>query len=188
ISEQKIGDPLVTRIRALRRRKVPGWGVFTNKELQGGGSLIDYGCHFIDLAFLLLNHPVPVDVLGKTYNRLSTTPNQVNEWETYDNQNFNVDDDVSSYITFRDCSSLLFECSWAANIKEDQMHLSISRAEGGLSVYTFEIYSTQENEYQLSEENEDEYHNEDQAGYRQMSNYVNRCLGTESLLVKIRRA
>src|SRR5699024_11565547 len=51
ISEQKIGDPLVTRIRALRRRKVPGWGVFTNKELQGGGSLIDYGCQFIDLAF-----------------------------------------------------------------------------------------------------------------------------------------
>src|SRR5699024_8697685 len=27
ISEKKIGDPLVTRIRALRRRKVPGWGV-----------------------------------------------------------------------------------------------------------------------------------------------------------------
>lgn len=188
ISEQKIGDPLVTRIRALRRRKVPGWGVFTNKELQGGGSLIDYGCHFIDLAFWLLNHPVPVEVIGKTYNRLSTTPNQVNEWGTFDYQTFNVDDHVSSYITFKDGSSLLFECSWAANIKEDQMHLSISGAEGGLSVYPFEVYRPQENEYQLSEENADEYHNEDQAGYRQMSNFVNSCLGTESLLVEAEEA
>lgn len=184
IQEQKIGDPLVTRIRAMRRRKVPGWGVFTNKELQGGGSLIDYGCHFIDLAFWLLNHPQPVEVIGRTYNRLSTTPNQVNEWGAFDYQTFNVDDHVSSYITFQDGSSLQFECSWAANIKEDEMHLSISGAEGGLSVYPFEIYRPQDNEYQLSEENADHNHNEVQAGERQISNFVNSCLGMESLLVK----
>src|SRR5699024_6155410 len=111
ISEQKIFDTFVTSIMALLRCKVIGCGVFTNKELQGGGSLIDYGCHFIDLAFWLLNHPVPVEVIGKTYNRLSTTPNQVNEWGTFDYQTFNVDDHVSSYITFKDGSSLLFECS-----------------------------------------------------------------------------
>src|SRR5699024_107055 len=104
ISVQKIGDPLVTRIRTLRRSKVPRRAVLTKKELQGGGSLIDYGCHFIDLAFWLLNHPVPVEVIGKTYNRLSTTPTQVNEWGTFDYQTFNVDDHVSSYITFKDGS------------------------------------------------------------------------------------
>ncbi|HBB9709466.1 TPA: Gfo/Idh/MocA family oxidoreductase, partial [Escherichia coli] len=27
----------------MRRCGVPGWGVFTNKELQGGGPLIDIG-------------------------------------------------------------------------------------------------------------------------------------------------
>lgn len=32
---KEIGHPLVVRIQALRRRKVPGWGVFTNKDLQG---------------------------------------------------------------------------------------------------------------------------------------------------------
>src|SRR5699024_2643625 len=96
ISEQKIGDPLVTRIRTLRRRKVCGWGVFTNKRLQGEGSLIDYGCHFIDLAFWLLNQHVLVEVRGKTYKRLSTTLNQVNEGGTIDYQKFNVDDHVWS--------------------------------------------------------------------------------------------
>src|SRR5699024_5957370 len=111
ISEQKMDDPLLTRIRALRRRKAPGRGVFTNEELRVGGSFIAYDCHFFYLAFWLLNHPVAVEVIGKTYNRLSTTPNQVNEWGTFDYQNFNVGDHVSSYITFTDGSSLLFECS-----------------------------------------------------------------------------
>src|SRR5699024_8560040 len=49
-----IGEVLVSRVQAMRQRKVPGWGVFTNKELQGGGSLIDYGCHLLDMAFWLL--------------------------------------------------------------------------------------------------------------------------------------
>ncbi|HLR53814.1 MAG TPA: Gfo/Idh/MocA family oxidoreductase [Pseudogracilibacillus sp.] len=181
---QQIGDPLVTRIQAMRRRKVPGWGVFTNKELQGGGSLIDYGCHFIDLAFWLLHYPEPVEVMGRAYNRLSTTPNQVNEWGAFDYQTFNVDDHVSSYITFKDGSSLQFECSWAANIKEDQMHLSVSGAEGGLNVYPFEIYRPQDNMYQLSEGEADQYHNETEAGNRQIRNFVNSCLGRESLLVE----
>src|SRR5699024_11238747 len=50
ISEKKIGDPLVTRIRALRRRKVPGWGVFTNIEIRSGGRLIDLLEHLIDIS------------------------------------------------------------------------------------------------------------------------------------------
>lgn len=36
IERGTIGDPLVVRVKGLRRRKVPGWGVFTNQELQGG--------------------------------------------------------------------------------------------------------------------------------------------------------
>lgn len=61
-----VGKPLVARVQAMRRRKVPGWGVFTNKALQGGGSLIDYGCHLLDLSLWLLGKDmVPHEVLGK---------------------------------------------------------------------------------------------------------------------------
>src|SRR5690606_5201048 len=35
-----LGEIYVTTAKALRRCGVPGWGVFTNKELQGGGPLI----------------------------------------------------------------------------------------------------------------------------------------------------
>ena len=42
-----LGEIYVTTARALRRCGVPGWGVFTNKELQGGGPLIDIGIHML---------------------------------------------------------------------------------------------------------------------------------------------
>ena len=45
-----LGEIYVTTARALRRCGVPGWGVFTNKELQGGGPLIDIGIHMLDAA------------------------------------------------------------------------------------------------------------------------------------------
>ncbi|WP_185819962.1 Gfo/Idh/MocA family protein, partial [Salibacterium salarium] len=136
----EIGDPLVTRVQAMRRRKVPGWGVFTNKDLQGGGSMIDFGCHLLDLALWLLDDPKPVEVIGKTYNRLSKTPGLVNDWGSIDPETFNVDDHVTSYITFENGLSMQFECSWAANIKEDHTTLSISGVDGGMDVYPFELY------------------------------------------------
>src|SRR5690625_4638259 len=181
ISEQKIGDPLVTRIRALRRRKVPGWGVFTNKELQGGGSLIDYGCHFLDLALWLLNGLEPVEVIGSTYHRLSKTPGQINEWGTFDSETFDVDDHVSAYIKFANGASMLFECSWAANIKEDIKHICISGSEGGINVFPFELYRPGFGTFLTS--HSDVEFDEKKAGYLQAEHFVDSCSGTAELLV-----
>ena len=64
----EVGRPLVARVRAMRRRKVPGWGVFTNKDLQGGGSLIDYGCHLLDLTLWLMGNPKHTEVLGRFFS------------------------------------------------------------------------------------------------------------------------
>lgn len=177
-----IGEPLVTRVQALRRRKVPGWGVFTNKELQGGGSLIDYGCHLLDLALWLLGSPVPVEVSGSSYNRLSRSPDQVNDWGTFDYETFEVDDHVSAFIKFEGGGSMLFECSWAANIKEDTKTLSISGTDGGLSVYPFELYRQHHGKMMTSTAGVDD--SEENAGIAQAHNFINSCLGEASLRVK----
>ncbi|MBB6450027.1 putative dehydrogenase [Geomicrobium halophilum] len=139
LQQKEIGDPLVIRVQALRRRKVPGWGVFTNKELQGGGSLIDYGSHLLDIALWLLDHPNPVEVIGTAYNRVSTGAEQVNEWGSFDASRFEVDDHVTAYIRFSWDISLLFETSWAANISEDKQVLEISGSEGGLSLFPLQM-------------------------------------------------
>ncbi|MBB6450886.1 putative dehydrogenase [Geomicrobium halophilum] len=139
IEKKEIGDPLVIRIQAMRRRKVPGWGVFTNKELQGGGSLIDYGSHYLDTALWLLDHPSPQEVVGTTYNRLSTSKEQVNQWGAFDASRFDVDDHVTAYIRFENNISFLFETSWAANISEDRQVLEVSGTNGGLSLFPLQM-------------------------------------------------
>ncbi|HET7615420.1 MAG TPA: Gfo/Idh/MocA family oxidoreductase, partial [Bacillales bacterium] len=45
IDAGELGDIYAVNVKAVRRRGIPGWGVFTNKELQGGGPLIDIGVH-----------------------------------------------------------------------------------------------------------------------------------------------
>ncbi|WP_077298911.1 Gfo/Idh/MocA family protein [Virgibacillus pantothenticus] len=182
VLQNELGEPLVTRIQAMRRRKVPGWGVFTNRELQGGGSLIDYGCHFLDLAIWLLGNPKPIEVMGRAYNHVSKIPHQINDWGPLDHESFDVDDHVSGYITFEKDISLLFECSWAANIKEDVKHLSISGAHGGLSVFPFELYQPKLGSLMnsISEAKADLI----TAGRQQAENFINSCLGTEELIVK----
>lgn len=182
VEADELGDVLVTRVQALRQRKVPGWGVFTNKELQGGGSLIDYGCHMIDMALWLLGNPKPVEVMGSVYDRLSKMPDQINEWGALDYETFDVDDHVTGYITFSDGSSLMLECSWAANIKEDKMALSLSGVKGGMNVYPYELYKP-ENGSMVTKER-DATHDEDAAGFEQMKKFVDSCLGRSELVVK----
>ncbi|MYL29300.1 gfo/Idh/MocA family oxidoreductase [Halobacillus halophilus] len=186
LMNNEIGEPFVTRVQAMRRRKVPGWGVFTNKDLQGGGSLIDFGCHLLDLALWLLDDPEPVEVTGRTYDRLSKTPGLVNDWGSFDHESFNVDDHVTSYITFENGESLQFECSWAANIKEDHTTLTISGTEGGLSVYPFELYQAKYGA--LFDSSAKIREGEPEVGVVQAENFIDACLGQSELIVKPEQA
>ncbi|WP_368483272.1 Gfo/Idh/MocA family protein [Oceanobacillus sojae] len=174
-----VGGPIVTRVQALRQRKVPGWGVFINKQLQGGGSLIDWGCHLLDTALWLVSPSKPVEVNAQTYQRLSKQPNQVNDWGSYDHEAIDVDDHVSAYIRFDDQSTLLFECSWAANIKEDQTHISISGENGGLSVFPYEFYQSKYN--RMMETHTNTTQDQQQAGLLQAKNFIDACLGRDQL-------
>ncbi|WP_088103255.1 Gfo/Idh/MocA family protein [Halalkalibacter urbisdiaboli] len=186
ILENEIGEPIVARAQALRRRKVPGWGVFTNKELQGGGSLIDYGCHFLDLTLWLLGNPKPIEVTGTAYNRLSKIPNQVNQWGTYNHETFDVDDHVTAYIRFENGASLLFETSWAANIKEDKESVSISGLTGGIDLFPLELNQAKYGTLFTSQA--DWIPGEENPGIAQVQNFVNSCLGVEELVVKPQEA
>lgn len=71
---------------------------------------------------------------------MSKQPNQINDWGTFDNTKFDVDDHVTSYMTFANRASMQFECSWSANIKEDKVHVSLSGEDGGINLFPFEIY------------------------------------------------
>ncbi|MGE8204648.1 Gfo/Idh/MocA family protein [Heyndrickxia sp. NPDC080065] len=182
IDAKEIGEPLVVRVQALRRRKVPGWGVFTNKDLQGGGSLIDYGCHLLDLSLWLMGNPKPVEVTGTTYNTLSKQPGQVNEWGNFDHETFNVDDHVTGYIRFENGASMLLEVSWAANIESDKESVSISGDRGGLEVFPFKLNYAKHGMLFNSEATW--IPSEEDPGYFQAKNFVDACIKGTELVVK----
>jgi predicted dehydrogenase len=135
----EIGEPLVIRIKAMRRRKVPGWGVFTNRDLQGGGALIDYGCHLLDLALWLTGSSKPTEVSGRTYNQLSMQKDQVNEWGTINPTTFEVEDHAAAFIRLENGATVMLETSWAANIAHDEETISISGTKGGLEVFPLRV-------------------------------------------------
>lgn len=43
VEEGELGEIYVARAQALRRRGIPGWGMFTDREIQGGGPLGSVG-------------------------------------------------------------------------------------------------------------------------------------------------
>jgi len=182
IDEGEIGRPLVVRIKALRRRKVPGWGVFTNKDLQGGGCLIDYGCHMLDLALWLMGNPEVKEVTGTTYDVLSKTLNQVNEWGSFDHEAFNVEDHATAYIRFQNGTSLLFETSWSANIPKDEDTLSISGEKGGLDVFPFSVNYAKHG--MLFNSDATYIPEKKEEGFLQAKAFVEACLGLKEPLVK----
>ncbi|WP_226682011.1 Gfo/Idh/MocA family protein [Sutcliffiella horikoshii] len=186
VDADEIGRPIVARAKGMRRRKVPGWGVFTNKGLQGGGSLIDYGCHLLDLSLWLLGNPKPVEVMGTTYNELSKIPGQVNQWGSFDHETFEVDDHVTAYIKFEGGASLLFETSWSANVKGDEESVSISGISGGVDLFPFHV--NQMKHGMLLNTEADWVPGEDDPSLPQAENFVNSCLGHEELIVKPQQA
>ncbi len=115
IDDGHMGDIYYARAQALRRRGVPHWGVFIDKELQGGGPLIDIGVHILDLTLFFMGHPKPVAASGKTWNHLGTNPDIVNPWGDYDRTKFTVEDFAVGMIKFDNGAVVVLESSFMAN-------------------------------------------------------------------------
>lgn len=138
IEAGELGNIYMTRVTALRRRGIPSWGVFTNKELQGGGALVDFGVHLLDLALWLIGNPKVLEVSGTASQYLGTRPN-VNPWGAWNHQDFQVEDHAAGFIRFEGGATLQLEASWALNIADSRENVSISGVDGGLDVFPFKV-------------------------------------------------
>lgn len=80
IERGDLGEIYYIKAPALRRRGVPLWGVFLDKEKQGGGPMIDIGTHSIDAALALIHNYDVESVSGSVYRKLADTAMNSNEW------------------------------------------------------------------------------------------------------------
>jgi predicted dehydrogenase len=137
IDSGAMGDIYYARTQALRRRGVPGWGVFIDKEKQGGGPLIDIGVHVLDLTLFLMGHPEPVSASGVTWNMLGKNPDLYNGWGDYDRTKFTVEDMAVGFIRFANGAVCVLESSFMANIKDDPFGTTILGTEAGAEVFFY---------------------------------------------------
>jgi predicted dehydrogenase len=138
IATGAMGDIYYARAQALRRRGVPGWGVFINKELQGGGPLIDIGVHVLDFTLFMMGYPKPVSASGKTWNTLGKNPELFNNWGDYDRDKFTVEDMAVGMIKFDNGAVVVLESSFMANLPKDIMATQLFGTKAGAIVDPFE--------------------------------------------------
>ena len=131
-------------------RSIPGLGgAFTDKSQSGGGVLIDWGVHFLDLILYILGGAKLLNVTCDTYNEMAKDMkayNYINMWaeETSDIENGvnDVDDFVSGYIR-TDKASISFNGAWAQNIDKYEMFIDFLGDKCGARLTyggKFEIY------------------------------------------------
>ena len=140
IDAGELGDIYYGEATCMRRRGIPGWGVFTQKKLQGGGALIDIGVHTLDHTMWLMGNPKPVSVMGATYAAFGKRKDVVSIWGLWDPAKFDVDDMGVGFVRFENGATLILRASWAANIEKEFSETRILGTQGGAFMPPLRIY------------------------------------------------
>ncbi len=135
IDAGEIGEVYYARAQSLRQRGIPGWGVFIDKEKQGGGPLIDIGVHVLDLTLWMMGHPKPVAASGVTYQKFGKRDDIVGFMGQWDHTKFTVEDFASALIRFENGASIVLESSFVANLKQEEHNVTLLGTEGGAECY-----------------------------------------------------
>jgi predicted dehydrogenase len=110
-----LGEIYFAKAHAVRRRGVPTWGVFLDKEKQGGGPLIDIGTHALDLALYSMNNYEPLYACGTTYHKLNSDTQTANSGGDWDPKKFTVEDSAFGFVVMKNGATIFLESSWALN-------------------------------------------------------------------------
>jgi predicted dehydrogenase len=98
-----------------RETGIPGSGWFGNKQMAGGGALIDLGVHVLDLTMWLLGFPGVLTVSGDTHSVFG--PRGMKMWGRRPGQGteapFDVDDGAVGFIRFANGANAVLEATWA---------------------------------------------------------------------------
>ena len=131
----------------MRRSGIPGLGSwFTNKELAGGGPLIDLGVHALDMSLWILGNPRPVAVSAATYAALG--PQGKGQWQggrftVTPDVAYEVEDFATALIRFEDGMTLQLDASWAGYTGHtDEFGVSLMGDKGGAEIHVKDYADT----------------------------------------------
>ncbi len=118
-------------------RSIPGLGgAFTTKAIAGGGVLIDWGVHYLDIVMYCCGDPKPVTVTGETFSKLGVDMENyvyTNMWAgppKYDGT-YDVDDSVTALVR-TEGPVITLNGAWAQNIFESETYIDFMGDKGGI--------------------------------------------------------
>lgn len=134
IDAGQIGRPYHARAIWLRRAGIPALGSwFTNREMAGGGPLIDIGVHVLDYALHLFGEPTVTAVSAVTHSELGSRGRGGAAGNKQDvGSAYEVEDLASLLLRLEGGGSIVLETSWAAyRPAGDEFGITIYGTEGG---------------------------------------------------------
>ena len=138
-----LGEIYTAETKWLRRRGIPGWGVFHKKKESLGGPLIDIGVHMMDLCVWLMGCPKPVAASGKVYRKFGDRKDLFNaEWGVrHKHSEFTVEDYAVALVRFEKGLTMTMSVSWAANTHDEIEDMYILGDKGGIGINPLGYFS-----------------------------------------------
>lgn len=128
-----------------RRKGVPRFGTwFVNKDLSGGGCLLDIGVHLLDLGLYLSGLWDPVRVFGQTYGIFGRRGFGEGKWGHSDRKKglkFDVDDSATALIRFGNGATLELNVTWVQHREEPNLrNIQLFGSEAGASLSPVRVF------------------------------------------------
>ena len=150
IDQGELGEVYQVYVSFRSHRSIPGLGgAFTTKSIAGGGVLIDWGVHFLDIVMYCCGDPKPLTATAETFSKLGKDiPNYayVGMWAgppvldgTYD-----VEEGITGMVR-TDGPIITLNGAWAQNIEVPEMYIDFIGDKGGIRLQygaDFTMYST----------------------------------------------
>lgn len=152
IADGELGEVYHTYVSFRSHRSIPGLGGdFTTKAVSGGGVLIDWGVHYLDLTMYCLGEPKPLTCSGEAYGKLGCamkdyvcTGMWASDTADFENGTFDVDDFVTGIIR-TEGATITFNGAWAQNIGVNESFVDFIGTKAGIRMFyggKFVMYST----------------------------------------------
>ncbi len=137
IDQGRLGTIHHVYVSFRKQRSIPGLGgAFTTKEIAGGGVLIDWGVHYLDIVMYCCGDPKPLTVSGEAFCKLGREMKAYtykHMWAgppKYDGV-YDVDDSVTGFIR-TEGPVISLNGAWAQNIGVDECYIDFMGDKAGI--------------------------------------------------------